>query len=191
MIKSEQLIEIGTIVKVHGLKGELAVSVSNSIFDEVAQCPYLVCEIDGIFVPFFIESYRWKGNTTLLLKLDDVETIDQANSFCDMHLYFDRRCFTEQEAAEYDKQSTEEQGLIGYEIHDVTLGNLGTIKDINDMTANVLFIVNHNGEEIMIPAAEPLIREIDDNKRIIVMDLPAGLVNMDEAESENDPFLKI
>ena len=191
MIKEEQLIEIGTITKVHGLKGEMNVSVSNSVFDEVKKCPYMVCQMDGIYVPFFIDSYRWKGNASILLKLEDVDTLDAADQFCGQTLYFDRKCFSTKEAKAYDAQVEEEQGLIGYQIQDLTFGALGNIIDINDMTANVLFIVDHDGEELMIPAAEDLIKEIDDENKIIVMDLPAGLVNIDEAEREEDPFLKI
>lgn len=191
MIKTEQLIEIGTIAKVHGLKGEMSVMVANAVFDEVKRCPYIVCEMEGIYVPFFIESYRWKGNASILLKLEDVDTMDKANAFCGQKIYFDRRCFSAKEAKAYDTQAEEELGLIGYSVEDITLGPLGTITDINDMTANVLFIVDHGGTELMVPAAEDLIRTIDDERRTIVMDLPAGLVNMDEAESEDDPFTKI
>ncbi len=191
MIKEEQLIEIGTIQKVHGLKGEMSVSVSNDIFDQVKKCPYLVCSLDGIYVPFFIESYRWKGNTTLLLKLEDVDTIEKATDFCGQTLYFDRRCFSAKEEEEYNTTEEEEAGLIGYTVSDVHLGTLGPIIDIDDQTANVLFIVDYQGQELLIPAADELMVNIDDEKQEIVMDLPAGLVNPDEAESEDEPFLKI
>ena len=191
MIKEEQLIEIGTIQKLHGLKGELNVSVSNAIFDEVKKCPYLVCQMDGIFVPFFIDSYRWKGETIILLQFEDIDTPEKANEFCGKTLYFDRRCFTSKEEKDYDTEAEEDKGLIGYQVIDVTLGDLGEITDINDLTANILFIVDHNGEELLIPAAEDLIQNIDDEQKTILMDLPAGLVNLDEAESEEEPFTKI
>lgn len=184
MIKEEQLIEIGTITKVHGLKGEMHVAVTDSVFDDVKRCPYIVCSIDGIFVPFFISSYRWKGNASILLMLDDVDSVEKASEFCGRTIYFDRKCFTKAEAKDYDTQAEEEMGLIGYTVTDKTLGELGPITDINDMTANVLFVIDHDGDELLVPAAEELIIEIDDDRRIIMMDLPVGLVNIDEAESE-------
>ncbi len=58
--------------------------------------------------------------------------------------------------------------------------------DINDLTENVLFIVEHEGEEIMIPAADDLILDIDDENETILMDLPQGLVNFDEAETDEE-----
>lgn len=185
MIKEEQLIEIGTITKVHGLRGEMNVIVSNEVFDNVKKCPYLVCMIDGIYVPFFIESYRWKGNASILLIFEDVNTIEKASEFCGQTLYFDRKCFTKKEAEEYDTIVDEEMGLIGYTVIDESLGKLGEITDINDLTANVLFIIDHNGDELLVPAADELITGINDEAGIITMNLPAGLVNLDEAESED------
>jgi 16S rRNA processing protein RimM len=59
---------------------------------------------------------------------------------------------------------------------------LGEIVAIDDQTENVLFIVDRDGEELLIPAADDLILEIDDEAQTIRMDLPAGLVNPAEAE---------
>lgn len=191
MIKKENLIEVGFVQKAHGLKGELNVSVSDPVFDEVGKCPYLVCAVDGIFVPFFIEDYRWRSDSVILLKFEDIDSQEAAQPFCGQTLWFDRKCFTRKEAEAYDAAAEEEQGLIGYHVMDETLGDLGEIVDINDQTANILFIIDHEGEELMVPAADELILGIDDEARIVRMDLPAGLVNMDEAESEEEPFLKI
>lgn len=184
MITSEQLIEIGYITRLHGLKGEMQAAITDPVFDDVKSCPYLVIEMDGIFVPFFIESYRFRSDTTILLKLDDIDSQEQADPFCGRTLYFDRRCFTKKEAKDYDRAAEEEMGFIGYTIEDQTLGELGAITEINDQTANVLFIVDHDGEELMIPAAEPLIVSIDDKSKRILMDLPEGLVNIEDAMTD-------
>lgn len=181
MILSDNLIEIGYITRQHGLKGEMQATISDPVFDDVKSCPYLVIEMDGIFVPFFIESYRFRSDTTILLKLDDIDSQEQAEPFCGKTLYFDRRCFTKKEAKDYDRAAEEEMGFIGYIVEDKTLGELGPITEINDQTANVLFIIDHDGEDLMVPAAEPLIVSIDDQEKRIVMDLPVGLVNIEEA----------
>lgn len=184
MITNEQLIEIGYITKLHGLKGEMQATVSDPVFDEVKHCPYLVCEMDGIFVPFFVKDYRFRSSESILLSFDDVDSQEKAEPFCGKTLYFDRQCFSGSEEEEYDAEAEEELGYIGYQIIDKTLGPLGEVIDINDQTANVLFIVDHEGEELMIPAADELVLEIDDDACTILMDLPVGLVNFDEAEEE-------
>lgn len=179
MITEEQLIEIGTITKVHGLKGEVQVALTDTVFDDVEQCEYLVVPMDGIFVPFFIESYRMRGETGALMLFEGIDSADKASAMCGLPVYFDRRCFTAEEADEYDEAAEEEQGLIGYKIIDINLGEIGEITDINDQTANVLFIVN---DEIMIPAADELIVDIDDEKQVVIMQLPQGLLDLENVE---------
>lgn len=182
MINIDQLIEVGKIQKLHGLNGEMTASVTDSVFDDVKKCPYLVCEMDGIFVPFFIKSYRFRTDTTILLSFDGIDTQEAASDFCGLTIYFDRKCFTKKEAEEYDSTADEDDSFIGYTIIDSALGTLGKVIDINDQTANVLFIVEYNDTELMIPAADDLVEEIDDENKTITMNLPQGLINLDEAE---------
>lgn len=184
MITQEQLIEVGSITKLHGLKGEIQARITVCPLDEMERCPYLVCEMDGIYVPFFLDSLRFRSAESALLKFSDIDTQEQAEPFCGLTLYFDRRCFTPEEEARYEEESAEDLGLIGYHIFDRTLGPIGEIVDINDLTENVLFIVDRDGEETMIPAADDLILDIDDENQTILMDLPQGLINMEEAETE-------
>ena len=184
MIQESQLIEVGYITKLHGLKGEMQVTVTDTVFDDVKKCPYLVCQLDGIFVPFFLAGYRFRSDTSMLLTFEDIDSQEKAQLFCGHTLYFDRRCFTKQEAKDYDTAAEEELGYIGYQLIDTELGPIGEITGIDDQTANVLFLVDRNGEEIMIPAADDLVEAIDDDARTIIMHLPVGLINMDEAESE-------
>lgn len=120
----------------------------------------------------------------MLFQFEDIDSQEKAEPFCGLTLYFDRHCFTKKEEAEYDTENEEDEGYIGYQIIDKTLGPLGEVTDIDDQTANVLFLVDHDGEELMIPAADDLVLEIDDDQRTILMDLPAGLVNFEEAEEE-------
>lgn len=185
MIEKEQLIVIGRIGKPHGLKGEMTAAIENDIFDTVESCPYFIFEIEGIFVPFFIEDYRFRSDTSMLLKLEGVDIQEEAREFSNRSIYFDRRCFTEEEANEYDsEQIGNSENLIGYHIVDHRFGDLGSITAIDDQTENVLFIVDRNGSECLIPAADNLVDEIDDKRHIIYMTLPPGLIDPDEAESE-------
>lgn len=182
MIEKSQLIAIGRIAKPHGLKGEMTAAVADDIFDQVADCPYFVIEMEGIFVPFFIESYNFRSDTTILLKFDEIESQESAKELAGKEIYFDRKCFSPEEAEEYAAAEKETPDLIGYEVIDRHCGDLGKIIDIDDQTENVLFIIAHHQTELLVPAADDLIIEIDDEHRTILMDLPTGLVESDLAE---------
>ena len=69
MIKKEEVFKIGILNKPHGVKGEVAFTFSNDVFDR-ADCDYLVLLLDGILVPFFIKEYRFKSDTVALVKFE-------------------------------------------------------------------------------------------------------------------------
>ena len=70
MIKKEDVYKIGKLGKPHGVKGEVSMMFTDDIFDRV-EADYLICLIDGILVPFFLEEYRFRSDTTALVKLSD------------------------------------------------------------------------------------------------------------------------
>ena len=52
--------------------------MTNSDVLEDAEDPYIVCEMDGILVPFFVEDFRYKTDTVVLVKLEDVNSEEDA-----------------------------------------------------------------------------------------------------------------
>ena len=87
MIKESEVFKIGVFNKPHGVKGELSFTFTDDIFDRV-DCDYLICLLDGIMVPFFIEEYRFRSDTTALVKLDRIDTAEQARKFTNVEVYF-------------------------------------------------------------------------------------------------------
>jgi 16S rRNA processing protein RimM len=55
---------------------------------------------------------------------------------------------------------------------------LGEITDIDDSTINTLFVIDNDGEEILVPAQEEFILGIDQKNREIIFSLPEGLVSL-------------
>ena len=66
----------------------------------------------------------------------------------------------------------------GFTAVDETLGEIGEIIDVDDSTINTLFVIDNDGEEILIPAQEEMIAGIDNDNREIFFDLPEGLVSL-------------
>ncbi len=80
MIKREEVYKIGIFNKPHGIHGELSFTFTDDIFDRV-EAEYLICLLDGILVPFFLEEYRFRSDTTALVKLEGVDTAERARMF--------------------------------------------------------------------------------------------------------------
>ncbi len=173
MIKREDLIKIGQFNKPHGIKGEISFTFTNDIFDE-SECDFLVSEIDGIFVPFVIESYRFKSNATALIKFEGIESDTQAKLFTNLDVYFPKQYINEEASSEI----TSWDYFIGYTLIDDLLGTVGNITDVDETTINTLFIVEREGKEILVPASENLITGFDEENKIIKMAIPEGLIDL-------------
>jgi len=173
MIRKEELYQIGRFNKPHGVHGELLFTFTDDVFDRV-DCDYIVCLIDGIFVPFYISEYRFKSNNTALFLLDGIETVEKARMLTGVDVFFPVKYIKEEQTEELSIQY-----FVGFTVKDVTHGVLGVIKMVDDSTPNVLFSVeNELGKELLVPAQNELIIDMDYQKRTITFDLPEGLVTI-------------
>lgn len=172
MIRPDEVISIGKFTRPHGVQGEMAMMFTNDVFDRV-DCPYLVCSMDGILVPFFIEEYRFKSDTVALIKFERIDTVEQARIFTNKEVFFPKKYMDEGEEEEYTWN-----WFVGFTAEDRVHGPLGTIVHVDDSTLNVLFIVERfDGSEIFIPAQEAFIEDIDHEGHHIQFNLPEGLID--------------
>ncbi len=171
MIKKDEIFKIGIFNKPHGVKGEVSFTFTDDIFDRV-DCEYLVCLLDGIFVPFFIEEYRFRSDTTALVKLEGVDTAEKARMFTNVEVYFPKK-YVEQDDETEDIPTW--NFFIGFKVKDVRHGDLGEIVAVDDSTMNVLFAIEKDGEELLLPAHEEFICKLDKKKRLLTVDVPDGL----------------
>ena len=167
MIKKEEVYQIGRIGKSHGVRGEVSFQFDDDIFDRI-DCDYLILEVDGILVPFFIEEYRFRSDTVALVKFEDVDTQQRAQELTGSDVYFPRSL------ADDDAPSL--TSLVGFDIVDAqTAAPVGRIAAIDDSTANLLFELEDGR---LIPAAEELITGIDTSHRQISLNIPQGLLEL-------------
>ncbi len=173
MIKKDDIVKIGYFAKPHGVKGEIALVTSFDLFDS-QEDPYIICEMDGIFVPFFIEEYRYKSDTVLLLKLENLDSEEVIKPFSNIEVYCPKEWI---DNSEFDAGISWDN-FIGYEVYDTERGLIGEISDVDDSTMNVLFEVTKGDNVLLIPAVEDYIVALDHDKRSIKMTVPQGLFEL-------------
>ena len=176
MIRAEEVYKIGMFNKPHGISGELQFTFTDDIFDRV-EAEYVVCPMDGILVPFFIEGYRFRSDTTALMKLEGVDMQEQARKFTNTPVFFPVKHAEEAEPGELSWDF-----FTGFRVEDTAHGHLGDITDVDTSTPNTLFVINREGEELLVPAREEFILDIDAKHRVITVRLPEGLLDLEEAE---------
>lgn len=159
--------------KPHGIKGEISLVTNSDVFDD-AEDPCVICEMDGILVPFFVEEYRYKTDTVILLKLENVNDEKAAREFSNREAFFLLDAVDEEDLV----GDMTWDSFIGYTVIDVHHGELGKITDVDETTINVLLQIDHNGEELLLPAAEELITSADHDKKTLQVCLPEGLLDL-------------
>ena len=172
MIRQNEVYKIGVFNKPHGIHGELQFTFSDDIFDRV-EADYIICSMDGILVPFFIEEYRFRSDTTALMKLEGIDTAERARLFTNVNVFFPKK-----HAEEANLEEVSLNFFVGFRVEEVKHGQIGEITDIDTSTMNTLFVIQRNGEECLIPAQEDFIVDIDPKHKVITMELPEGLLDM-------------
>lgn len=170
MIKEEEVFRIGIINKPHGLKGDVSFTFSDDVFVE-SECDYLVLLLDGIFVPFFIEECRFKSDTAALVKFEGVDTAEKARMLTNVEVYFPVKYAGKKE------DTASWNAFKGLRVTDRRHGDLGKITAVDDSTANVLFVIEKNGEEVLLPALGGFILDVDQAGGIMYVEVPDGLLD--------------
>ena len=169
MIKKEEVYKIGRIGKAHGVKGEVSFNFDDDVFDRV-DAEYLILEVDGILVPFFMEEYRFRSDSTALVKFEDIDTQDRARELTNCDVYFPR------DLADDEEEVLTYSFLVGFDIVEASTGKkVGTIASVDESTLNILFELE---DGMLIPASEELITDIDKDNKAITIALPEGILDL-------------
>ena len=173
MIRRDEVYKIGKLGKPHGVKGEIAFAITDDVFDRV-DAEYLVLDIDGILVPFYLEEYRFKNDENVLVKFEDIDTQEQARNYTGCEVFFPRQL------SDSDGENMTWAEIIGFNLVDSVSGKLvGKLDRVDDSTLNLLFeVTTPEGDDILIPASNDLIEEVSAEKKEIRMAIPEGLLDL-------------
>ena len=169
MIKEEEVYKIGRLGKTHGVKGEISFLFDDDVFDRV-DADYLVLMVDGILVPFFMEEYRFRSDTTAIVKFCDIDTQERARELTGCDVWFPRAL------ADSDDDTITWAAIVGFDIIDANSGQpVGRIASVDDTTLNILFCLEDGR---LIPASEDLITGINKENKQITINIPEGLLDL-------------
>jgi len=169
MVSDSEVYKIGQIGRTHGVKGEVTFNFTDDVWDR-AESEYLFLRVDGILVPFFLEEYRFRSDSTALVKFLDYDSANDVQFLIGSEVFFPHALTPEMgEDEEYTWRY-----FTGFSLFDEKAGCIGTIDRVDDSTQNILFQVG----ERLIPAAEEWIKDINHKERSIHMTLPEGLLEL-------------
>jgi len=162
---------LGRISKVHGYEGAVTVKLEKNLIENVPNMESVFLEIEGKPVPFFIQESDYPGGDILRLKFDGYNTMEQANEFTGCRVFLT--------SGENEEKRADVKTFHNYSIFLPDNNHVGTISEIIENPGQLLFkIIAPAGKVLLIPFHEDFIVSIDKRKKIIVMDLPEGLLEI-------------
>jgi 16S rRNA processing protein RimM len=165
VISADEIMQAGATSKTHGVRGEVVITLDIDL--DWGACRYLVFDIDGIFVPFFIDSVRPKNNTTWLVKFLDIDDEPAAKILTNKTFFVAKSLVEDSDQLALDY-------FVGFTVIDQRLGTIGTIDAVDESTVNALFAI---GDRLM-PVCEEFITDIDHKRKILHTNLPEGLLDL-------------
>lgn len=173
MILEKDILLVGRTRKPHGIRGEIVLSFQKTGYAELDTDFYFL-EMYGIPVPYFVEEFISTTDVDARVKFEDVDDEKGAARLVDKRVFLPR----ERVKAVHDQDKDDWSYFIGFDVVDQHGKHLGRIREVDDSTINVLFIVaREEDEEYLIPAAEDFMIAIDEEKGLLKMRLPEGLLD--------------
>lgn len=172
-MKKEDCFYLGKIVKKYSFKGEVLAKLDTDQPELYEHLDAIFLELRNNLVPFFVESSQLHKSELLRIKFEDVDEEADADAIMKCGLYLPLDLLPKLEGNKFYFHE-----VIGFTIEDVNFGKVGTIKAINDSTAQSLFEIDSNGVEVLIPMNDEFIVKIDRENKTVLVETPEGLIEL-------------
>ncbi len=163
------LVAVGKVVRTHGIRGAIKVLAYGETLGEMEAGEKL----------FSIEDKGQRQLTlvrlnphqrVLIVEFEEIGSIDQAQALTGKDLFIDKGRLPRLPSGEYYHFQ-----LIGLSVQTKDGKALGTLSAVLETGGNDVYVVEREGQELLIPAIEEVIVEVDLLNGRLIVDLPEGL----------------
>ncbi|WP_416445221.1 ribosome maturation factor RimM [Leeuwenhoekiella sp. A16] len=172
-MRKEDCFYLGKIVRKFSFKGELLAKLETDEPEEYEEMESVFVNFNDNLVPFFIESCQLHKSTLLRINFEDVDTEEDADDLIGAELYLPLDMLPKLSGNQFYYHQ-----ITGYTVKDVNYGTVGTIKSVNDNTAQALFVIENKDKEVLIPINDEFIEEVNHDKKLILLNTPEGLIDI-------------
>lgn len=172
-MRKDDCFYLGHISRKHGLKGEVVAVFDTDQPQKYRELESVFVETHGELIPFFIEELATNSKGHFILRFEDVEDTEEAESMVGRELYLPLEALPPLSGKAFYYHE-----VIGFEMQDSATGPIGICKSILETAAQPLFQIMDGEREILVPAVDDFIAEIDRDKQVITLNCPEGLLEI-------------
>lgn len=167
----EKYFEIGQIINTSGLKGVIKVKPFTDDIQKFKDFKTIYISIKKELKEFKIEQVRFSKNM-VFLKLEGIDTIEQAENYRNLYLKIKRNKDEKLEEGSYYIVD-----IIGCKVYTDEKESLGKVDDVFSTGSNDVYVVKDElGKQVLLPAIKEVIKSIDVENKTIIVHLLEGLL---------------
>lgn len=167
----DNLEKVGKVSKAFGRNGELLINLYDSFPEEFDMEEPLFAYIDALAVPLYSEEFERRGMHGALVRFADFDSDMRAAELIGHELYMEM-------AEEDDDGMFYLEDLVGFTASFEGSHLRGEIVSFTEAGGNALFVIEAEGREILVPAADEFVYMLDTERREIGFSLPEGLLEL-------------
>lgn len=152
----------GELVLVHHLGQKTALKGVQAIFIEMKR---------EELIPYFVEEARVKNETELFIKLEGINTPEEARK------YLQKQVWLPEETVLQFSNKTAPISFLGFHIIDNGT-DIGEILEVIEQPHQILLRIDLDGNEALIPMHEQTLQKVDKKKKEVHLQLPDGLLDI-------------
>ena len=170
---NEKAEHIGWLSKIHGINGHLILRIEDTSEKDFIKGDYVFLKINGLLVPFFISDIIEKDDSSFIIQFEDFQDSVKAEELKNKEVYIPLSKISPSK-----KPYEASEKITDYIVIDDTLGEIGNVHEIIDISNNPLIKVINNTREILIPYNEEIVKKTNTNTKTINVSLPDGLIDL-------------
>jgi 16S rRNA processing protein RimM len=171
-MKKEECFNLGYISRRVGNHGELAFTLDVDDPGRYRKLESVFVERNRSLVPFFIKKIMLKGNIATV-SLEGIDNIQAAEELVKSGLFLPLSYLPPLTGKKFYFHE-----LPGYTAIDEKYGELGQVSEVLDFPQQAIFQIRRGTQEILIPAKDDFIVEIDRQNKILRLRAPEGLIDI-------------
>lgn len=162
---------IGTVVAAHGIKGELKIRPLTDFPEYYQHQEVLHLELQGRLQPYSAKALRIHKQMWIAL-VEGVSDRNQAEELKDCRVFLEDELLRPLDEDEFFVHE-----LIGCRVESLQGDQYGELMDVMETGANDVYVVRRETKEWLVPAVNDVVKRIDVEQRLIVIDPPAGMMD--------------
>ncbi|MCX7761563.1 MAG: ribosome maturation factor RimM [Candidatus Kryptonium sp.] len=162
---------IGKILRPYGLKGQICVKPITDFVNRFKKLKRVYVGDNPIEVEEHYIVSSFLHNEEVILKFKNINDRTAAESFSGKFIYI-----PEEELLPLPEGFYYVHDLIGLKVYDVNGRKIGVITDVWLLPANDVYVVESKGKEILIPAISEVVKKVDLENKMVIIEPMEGLI---------------